>query len=144
MSETFNADLPARVSDDWRQALATTNEPGQGTASYAPPGGTPFHFILEDEELSFGQSVETTEYPFQGGWSNRSLNETPQALSITGVLRGEKILERRNDLVEALRIPTDDEAPGYLELALWGRFPVVVLSRRCPTRFRPRVRSGFP
>jgi hypothetical protein len=28
--------------------------------------------------------------------------------------------------IEALRVPTDDDNPGYIDLPFWGRFPVIV------------------
>lgn len=126
MSE-FKADLPGLFAADWREALSKVNEAKLGTVCYTPPNSDiPNYFILEDEELSFGQSVETTEFPFGGGWSNRSLNESTQSFRISGYIRNEEVLARRNQLVEALRVKTDDETPGYLDLPFWGRFKVVV------------------
>jgi hypothetical protein len=45
---------------------------------------------------------------------------------VEGYLRGPAYIPRRNKLIEALRVPTDDENPGYIDLPFWGRFPVVV------------------
>jgi hypothetical protein len=45
---------------------------------------------------------------------------------VEGFLRGFDYIARRNKLIEALRIPTNDDNPGYIDLPFWGRFPVVV------------------
>jgi hypothetical protein len=45
---------------------------------------------------------------------------------VEGFLRGPAYIALRNRLIEALRVPTDDDHPGYIDLPFWGRFPVVV------------------
>ncbi|GAB6393619.1 MAG: DNA circularization N-terminal domain-containing protein [Treponematales bacterium] len=54
------------------------------------------------------------------------MNEKPQTLTVKGCLRGAKYIAQRNAFIEALRIPTDDDHPGYIDFPFWGRFPVVV------------------
>jgi prophage DNA circulation protein len=56
------------------------------------------------------------------------LNEKPQSLTVSGFLRGIDYINRRNALIEALRVRTDDDNPGFIDLPFWGRFPVVVQS----------------
>jgi hypothetical protein len=72
--------------------------------------------------------VDTAEYPFFGLWSNTPLNEKPHTITVTGFIRGEGYIKIRTEMVEALRITTSDEACGFMDLPLWGRFPVVVTS----------------
>jgi prophage DNA circulation protein len=81
---------------------------------------------MESIQLAGGQSVDTAEYPYFGLWSNNPLNEKPQTIRINGFIRGETYIKNRNALVESLRVVTDDDNPGYLDLPLWGRFPIVV------------------
>jgi hypothetical protein len=85
-----------------------------------------FFFIQESFEFADGQVKDTAEYPFGGFWSNEWLNEKPQTLTARGFLRGAAYIAQRNALIEALRIRTDDDHPGYIDLPFWGRFPVVV------------------
>jgi hypothetical protein len=82
--------------------------------------------VQKSFRFSGGQSQDTAEYPFGGLWSNEYLNEKPQSLTVEGYLRGPAYITQRNKLIEALRIPTDDDNPGYIDLPFWGRFPVVV------------------
>ncbi len=124
---SFDAPLPELISPDWREALSISGREGYGTGSYdAPDSSDPSYFVLTRTRFSGGQAVETNEYPFFGGWSNDALNEQPQKIRIEGVLQGPQILQRRNALVERLRVPTSDDTPGHLVLPLWGRFSVVV------------------
>jgi hypothetical protein len=95
-------------------------------ASYQPPGGEAVPFIQKGFRFSGGQSQDTAEYPFGGLWSNEYLNEKPQTLTVEGYVRGPSYIPLRNKLIEALRVPTDDDNPGYIDLPFWGRFPVVV------------------
>jgi len=127
MSDRFDASLPAPHPGRWTRARDGDNS-GDALrfASYQPPGGEAIPFVLDRFSFSGGQSKETAEYPFGGLWSNQRLNERPQELRVDGYLRGEQYIVRRNALVEALRIPTDDDSPGILDLPFWGRFPVVV------------------
>ena len=129
--DRFDASLPTPHPGRWMRARRREGE-GENPnevlrfASYQPPGGDAIPFVLERFSFTGGQSKETAEYPFGGLWSNQRLNERPQELRIDGFLRGEQYIDRRNALVEALRIPTDDDRPGILDLPFWGRFPVVV------------------
>ncbi|MDR2079263.1 MAG: DNA circularization N-terminal domain-containing protein, partial [Treponema sp.] len=95
-------------------------------ASYQAPGGEAIPFIQKGFRFSGGQSQDTAEYPFGGLWSHEYLNEKPQTLTVEGYLRGPAYIAQRNNLIEALRVPTDDDNPGYIDLPFWGRFPVVV------------------
>lgn len=124
---SFEASLPNLINADFRAAIAEINKPGLGAASYtAPAAGGAMSFILLEVSFSGGASVETTEYPFYGGWSAESLNEKPQSIKVKGTIGGSNVLARRNDLLNALRVATSDSAPGYIVLPSWGRFPVVV------------------
>ncbi|MDR3173765.1 MAG: DNA circularization N-terminal domain-containing protein [Treponema sp.] len=133
---SFNPSLPRPQSDNWRenygfslgekQQYQKNREPLFTT--YQAPGGTPVPFIFGSVRLSGGQSVDTAEYPFFGFWSNDPLNEKPHTITVTGFIRGEGYIKNRNSMVEALRIKTGDDTPGFLDLPLWGRFPVVVAS----------------
>jgi len=122
----FDASLPAPHSERWREAYSVGEGESPRMASYQPPGGDPVPFILGGIRFTGGQSKDTSEYPFGGLWSSEYLNEKPQKLDIDGFLRGSDYIARRNAMVEALRAPTGDDSPGFLDLPFWGRFPVVV------------------
>lgn len=134
----WDADLPAPASENWRMAYGATrgedekrlvyrasDTPAQ--TSYQAPKKTPVPFIYDSMKLSAGLSVDTEEYPFFGLWSSTALNEKPHGITVSGFLRGDNYIKNRNALVEALRVPATDDAPGYLSLPLWGRFPVIVV-----------------
>jgi hypothetical protein len=119
--------LPDPYNTNWREAYRKKDSDAPRRASYeAPPGGKPIFFIQNSFRFSGGQSVDTSEYPFGGLWSNEWLNEKPQSLTVEGYLRGAEYIAARNALIEALRVRTDDAEPGFLDLPFWGRFPVVV------------------
>jgi len=122
----FDASLPSPYAEDWREAYRADAGDSPRVASYQPPGGDALRFIQKTFEFSGGQSKDTEEYPFGGLWSNERLNEKPQTLMVKGCLRGAKYIAQRNAFIEALRIPTDDDHPGYIDFPFWGRFPVVV------------------
>jgi hypothetical protein len=94
-------------------------------ASCQAPGGEAIPFIQKGFRFSGGQSRDTAEYPFGGLWSNEYLNEKPQTLTVEGYLRGPAYISLRNKLIESLRVPADDDNPGYIDLPFRGRFPVV-------------------
>ena len=50
-----------------------------------------------------------------------------QSAVVSGFLRGDEYIKSRNLLVDALRVTTTDDEPGYITLPLWGRFPVIVI-----------------
>jgi prophage DNA circulation protein len=122
----FDASLPAPYKENWREACRADASESPRAASYQAPGGEAFPFIQKSFRFSGGQSRDTAEYPFGGLWSNEYLNEKSQSLAVEGYLRGPAYIARRNKLIEALRVPTDDDNPGYIDLPFWGRFPVVV------------------
>jgi hypothetical protein len=122
----FDAALPAPYKENWREASRPDANESPRMASYQAPGGGAIPFIQKSFRFSGGQSRDTAEYPFGGLWSNEYLNEKPQSLTVEGYLRGPAYISRRNALIEALRVPTDDDNPGYIDLPFWGRFPVVV------------------
>lgn len=122
----FDAALPDPYAGNWREAYRASPADSPRTASYQPPGGEAVSFIQSGFRFSGGQAQDTAEYPFGGLWSNEYLNEKPQTLAVEGYLRGPAYIVQRNKLIEALRIPTNDDNPGYIDLPLWGRFPVVV------------------
>jgi prophage DNA circulation protein len=124
---SFDPSLPLPYKEDWREAYRYDNDDTPRLSTYQAPGGNPIPFVLDTTRLSGGQSVDTAEYPFFGLWSSTPLNEKPQALTIAGFIRGDTYIKNRNALVMALRVITTDDAPGYLDLPLWGRFPVVVV-----------------
>jgi hypothetical protein len=121
------ARLPYPYADEnWREAYRADSGEAPRMASYQAPGGKAIPFIQKSFRFSGGQAKDTAEYPFGGQWSNEYLNEKPQSLTVDGFLRGPGYIAQRNRLIEALRVPTDDEHPGYIDLPFWGRFPVVV------------------
>ena len=122
----FDASLPTPYKENWREAYRADSSESPRTASYQAPGGEAIPFIQKGFRFSGGQSKDTAEYPFGGLWSNEYLNEKPQSLTVDGYLRGPAYIAQRNKLIEALRVPTDDDSPGYIDLPFWGRFPVVV------------------
>ena len=125
---SFDPVLPKPSTDNWREAYLLKKDITKGS-SYQAPGTTIWvPFILDSVKISGGNSIDTAEFPFNGFWSNTHLNEKPQTISISGFVRGDEYIENRNTLIEALRVATCDEKPGYLELPLWGRFPVIVSS----------------
>ena len=130
MSETtevrFDASLPSPYTKEWRKAYRAEPADSPRLASYQAPGGQAVFFIQRSFRFSGGHSSDTAEYPFGGLWSNEYLNEKPQSFTVEGFLRGTSYIAERNALIEALRIPTDDDNPGYIDLPFWGRFPVVV------------------
>jgi hypothetical protein len=128
MSDTaqFDASLPAPYKENWREAYRAEDGDSPRVASYQAPGGEAVPFIQKSFRFSGGQARDTAEYPFGGLWSTEYLNEKPQSLTVEGYVRGPAYIAQRNKLIEALRVPTDDDHPGYIDLPFWGRFPVVV------------------
>jgi prophage DNA circulation protein len=125
---SFDPALPKPYKENWREAYRYDEADSPRLSTYQAPEGAPIPFVLDSFRLSGGQSVDTAEYPFFGLWSNTPLNEKPQAITVNGFIRGETYIKNRNAFIEALRIKTDDDTPGFLDLPLWGRFPVVVIS----------------
>jgi hypothetical protein len=123
----FDAALPAPYSAAWRQAERAESEDAPRRTSYQAPGAGKIIFILDSFNFRGGQSVDTAEYPFNGLWSNERLNEKPQTLHVQGFIRGAEYIKIRNALIESLRVATSDDAPGYIDLPFWGRFPIVVI-----------------
>ena len=125
---SFDPALPKPYSEDWREAYRYNETDPPRLSTYQAPEGDPVSFVLDTIRFSGGQSVDTAEYPFFGLWSNTPLNEKPQAITVNGFIRGDSYIKNRNAFIEALRVKTDDDTPGFLDLPLWGRFPVVVIS----------------
>ncbi|MDR2096738.1 MAG: DNA circularization N-terminal domain-containing protein [Treponema sp.] len=128
MSDTaqFDASLPRPYTENWREAYRADTGERPRMASYQTPDGEAIPFVQKSFRFSGGQSQDTAEYPFGGLWSTEYLNEKPQLLTVEGYLRGPAYITQRNNLIEALRVPTDDDHPGYIDLPFWGRFPVIV------------------
>lgn len=134
----FDAGLPSPYSEDWRKAERGGGGDAPRYTGYQAPGAGVAAFALDSFSFRGGQSVETAEYPFGGLWSNGRLNERPQTLRVKGYIRdrrprgdgddsvGTGYIQTRNALIEALRVPTSDDSPGYIDLPFWGRFPIVV------------------
>jgi prophage DNA circulation protein len=122
----FDASLPKPYKENWREAYRADAGESPRMASYQAPGGGAIPFLQKGFRFFGGQSQDTAEYPFGGLWSNEYLNEKPQSITVEGYLRGPAYIAQRNKLIESLRVPTDDDNPGYLDLPFWGRFPVVV------------------
>jgi hypothetical protein len=122
----FDASLPTPYRENWREAYRADAGESPRMASYQAPGGEAIPFIQKAFRFSGGQSRDMAEYPFGGLWSNEYINEKPQSLTVEGYLRGPAYIAQRNKLIEALRIPTDDDNTGYIDLPFWGRYPVVV------------------
>jgi hypothetical protein len=120
--------LPGPYKENWREAYRHDKDDTPRLSTYQAPEGDPVPFVFDSVRLSGGQSVDTAEYPFFGLWSITPLNEKPQAITVNGFVRGDAYIKNRNALIEALRITTDDDNPGFIDLPLWGRFPVVVVS----------------
>lgn len=123
---SFDPALPRPYNEEWREAYRYDSDDSPRLSTYQAPGGSPVPFVIDNIHLSGGQSVDTAEYAFFGLWSNTPLNEKPHTITISGCIRGETYIKNRNALVEALRITTDDVNTGFIDLPLWGRFPVVV------------------
>ena len=124
---SFDPSLPQTFKENWRQAFRYENSDIPRLSTYQAPSGEPVPFVHDTTRFSGGQSVDTAEYPFFGLWSNTPLNELPQKITINGFVRGDEYIKNRNVLIESFRIITSDDAPGFLELPLWGRFPVIVI-----------------
>lgn len=120
--------LPPPFSESWRHSYRYTNSDLPRLTTYQAPDEKPLPFICESVKLSGGQAVDTAEFTGFGDWTNTALNNKPQAITVSGFVRGEKYIKNRNELVNALIKNTSDDYPGYLELPTWGRFAVVVLS----------------
>ncbi|MEL3907907.1 MAG: DNA circularization N-terminal domain-containing protein [Treponemataceae bacterium] len=132
--EKWKPDLSAPISDNWRIAYGAKEinktykfDDDIAQTSYQAPNGSAIAFIYENMKLSGGLSVSTSEYPFFGDWSSIPLNEKTQSISVSGFLRGNEYIKNRNALIDALRVVTSDDEPGYITLPLWGRFPVIVI-----------------
>jgi prophage DNA circulation protein len=125
---SFDPALPKPYKENWREAYRYDEDDTPRFSTYQPPEGEPIPFVFDTLRLSGGQSVDTAEYPFFGFWSSTPLNEKPQSITVNGFIRGETYIKNRNAIIEALRIKTDDDNPGFMDLPLWGRFPVVVVS----------------
>lgn len=121
----FKPSIPRAYSDSWREAYH--EEDGARLSTYQAPNGDPVSFSLDTMRISGGQSLDTAEYPW-GFWGSTILNEAVQEISIEGFIIGEKYIAARDKMIEALRVVTDDDNAGYLDLPLWGRFPVIVKS----------------
>jgi hypothetical protein len=134
----FDPSLPFPHSEAWRENYGFgyngdkrlfIKDRSPLVTSYQAPGRTaPVPFAFDSLRFSGGQSVDTAEYPFFEYWSTTPLNEKPHSITVTGFIRGDAYIKGRNALVEALRVRTGDDAPGFLDLPLWGRFPVTVVS----------------
>ena len=125
---SFDPALPRPYNEAWREAYRYDKEDSPRLSTYQAPGGNPIPFVLDNIRLSGGQSVDTAEYAFHGLWSNTPLNEKPHEITIEGFIRGESYIKNRNALVEAFRVTTDDDNTGFIDLPLWGRFPVIVIT----------------
>jgi len=127
MSEArFDLALPVPYKDKWREAYRADKDDSPRFSSYQAPEEEPIPFIYKSIEFSGGQSVDTAEYPFFGLWSNEALNQKTQTITVHGYLRGEYYLQQRAAFLDALMIRTSDDAPGFFDHPLWGRFKVVV------------------
>jgi prophage DNA circulation protein len=125
---SFDSSLPRPYKENWREAYRYDDNDAPRLSTYQAPGPRPaVPFIYGDMQLSGGQSVDTGEYPFFGQWSNTTLNEKPQGITVNGFVRGATYIKNRNALADSLLVHTDDDTPGYLDLPLWGRFPVVLI-----------------
>lgn len=153
MNKKFDAALPAPFDYNWKVAERPDTEDLRTNprfTSYQSPNSSDEHtFVQESFSFKGGQSVDTAEYPFDGLWSNDRLNEKPQVLHIQGFILqthssdSDGYIKKRNALVEALRIPTDDDAPGFLSLPFWGRFPVVVIDYEIGEKFDEKGRCSI-
>ena len=124
----FDPAIPQPYKENWREAYRYDRDDSPRLSTYQAPEGPPIPFVMDNIRFSGGQVVDTAEYPFHGFWSNTPINEKPHAITINGFIRGETYIKNRNALVDSLRITTDDNNAGFIDLPLWGRFPVVVVS----------------
>jgi prophage DNA circulation protein len=122
----FDISLPVPYREKWREAYRSDKDDSPRLSSYQPPDGEPIPFIYKSLDFSGGLLIDTAEYPFFGLWSNETLNQKTQAITVHGYLRGEYYLQQRVDFLDALMIPTSDDSPGFFDHPLWGRFKVVV------------------
>jgi len=127
MSEArFDISLPTLYREKWREAYRSDKDDSPRFSSYQAPDRAPIPFIYKSLDFSGGQSVDTAEYPFFGLWSNETLNKKTQSITVHGYLRGEYYLQQRADFLAALMVTTSDDAPGFFDHPLWGRFKVIV------------------
>ena len=124
--QRFDISLPGLYKENWREAYRADREDSPRLSSYQAPDGEPVPFIYKNLEFSGGQAVDTAEYPFYGLWSNESLNQKTQTITVHGFLRGEQYLKQRAAFLDALMVLTSDDSPGFFDHPLWGRFKVVV------------------
>lgn len=108
-------------SSSWREAYDIQN-----LIEYEAPNAKRVFFIYDNVRISGGHSVDNIEYPNYGGWYNTAINETTNKINISGFLRSEDYLSKKIDLVNALKIKTDDENPAFIFIPLWGRIRVVL------------------
>lgn len=99
----FNPNVPEPYSESWRESYRANEDDFPRLSTYQSPNGSPIPFILGKNDFSGGQSVDTSEYPYFGFWSNNSLNEKPQEITISGFIRGKNYIANRNELIVALR-----------------------------------------
>jgi len=127
MSEArFDISLPIPYKEKWREAYRSDKDDSPRLSSYQSPDGEPIPFIYKNLEFSGGLKIDTAEYPFFGLWSNETLNQKIQTITVHGYLRGEYYLQQRINLLDALMITTSDDAPGFFDHPLWGRLKVIV------------------
>lgn len=116
-----NTVLSTPVSSSWRESYEIQN-----LIEYEAPNMKSVFFIYDNVRVSGGHSVDNIEYPNYGGWYNTAINETTNKINVIGFLRSEDYLSKKIDLVNALKIKTDDENPAFIFIPLWGRIRVVL------------------
>ncbi|MDR1836607.1 MAG: DNA circularization N-terminal domain-containing protein [Treponema sp.] len=122
----YDISFPTLYKEKWREAYRSDKDDSPRLSSYQSPDGEPIPFIYKSLEFSGGLSIDTAEYPFFGLWSNETLNQKVQTITVHGYLRGEYYLQQRVDFLDALMVTTSDDAPGFFDHPLWGRFKVIV------------------
>lgn len=114
--------FPKLNSSSWREAYEANN-----LIRYEAPNKEAVSFIYDNIIVAGGHHGYNVEYTSYGGWSNYSITETSNKITVSGFLRGDEYLSSRATLVEAFKIKTDDENPAFIFIPLWGRLRAVLI-----------------
>lgn len=118
-----NTNLKYPNSSSWREAYEI-----QSLIKYEAPNTEAVYFLYDNVNISGGQSLDNSNYPNFGYWSNNAINESVNKIKVSGFLREEEYLNKKIDLINAFKIKTDDENPAFIFLPLYPRLKVTLIS----------------
>lgn len=122
-----NATFPKLASPSWREAYDSGS-----LIKYEAPNKEAVSFIYNTVKATGGHNVDNGEYPLNssnsGGWSNFSIAEVSNKITVSGFLRGDEYLSSRASLIDSFKENTDDENPAFIFIPLWGRLRVALTS----------------